>query len=55
MPAENTMAEYARMKESKNEPFEMKAFFDELNVIGSIPITLGRWQMTGVQSFLGQE
>lgn len=52
---ENTMAEYARMKESKNEPFEMKAFFDELNVIGSIPITLGRWQMTGVQSFLGQE
>lgn len=52
---ENTMAEYARMKEAKNEPFEMKAFFDELNVIGSIPITLGRWQMTGVRSFLGQE
>ncbi|TDT43729.1 hypothetical protein CLV90_2852 [Maribacter spongiicola] len=52
---ENTMAEYARMKESKNEPFEMKVFFDELNAIGSIPITLGRWQMTGVQSFLGQE
>ncbi|MGO4920198.1 hypothetical protein [Maribacter spongiicola] len=52
---ENTMAEYARMKESKNEPFEMKAFFDELNAIGSIPITLGRWQMTGVTSFLNQE
>ena len=52
---ENTMAEYARMKESKNETFEMKTFFDELNAIGCIPITLGRWQMTGVQSFLGQE
>ncbi len=52
---ENTMAEYARMKESKNEPFEMKAFFDELNAIGCIPITLGRWQMTGVRSFLDKE
>ncbi len=52
---ENTMAEYARMKESKNEPFELRAFFDQLNNIGSIPITLGRWQMTGVSSFLGQE
>jgi len=52
---ENTMAEYARMKEANNEPFEMRAFFDELNSVGSIPITLGRWEMTGVQSFLGQE
>lgn len=52
---ENTMAEYARMKETKNEPFEMRSFFDELNAVGSIPISLGRWEMTGVQSFLGQE
>ncbi len=52
---ENTLAEYARMKGSKNEPFELRAFFDQLNTIGSIPITLGRWQMTGVTSFLGKE
>lgn len=52
---ENTLAEYARMKESKNEPFEMRAFFDQLNAVGNIPITLGRWEMTGVKSFLGQE
>ena len=52
---ENTLAEYARMKESKNEPFEMRAFFDQLNAVGSIPISLGRWEMTGVQSYLGQE
>ncbi len=51
---ENTLAEYARMKEVKNEPFEMRAFFDELNSVGSIPISLGRWEMTGVSSFLGQ-
>ena len=43
------------MKESKNEPFEMRAFFDQLNSVGSIPISLGRWEMTGVQSYLGQE
>ncbi|MDC6405302.1 MULTISPECIES: hypothetical protein [Maribacter] len=52
---ENTMAEYARMKEAKNKPFEMRAFFDELNSVGSIPISLGRWQMTGVENYLGQE
>jgi hypothetical protein len=52
---ENTLAEYARMKELKNEPFEMRAFFDQLNAIGNIPISLGRWEMTGVQSYLGQE
>jgi hypothetical protein len=52
---ENTMAEYARMKEANNEPFEMRAFFDELNSVGSIPISLGRWQMTGVENYLGQE
>ncbi|MEL7001933.1 MAG: hypothetical protein AAFN93_04265 [Bacteroidota bacterium] len=44
---ENTLAEYARQKELKNEPFEVKSFFDELNSIGNIPMALGRWQMTG--------
>ncbi len=50
---ENTLAEYARVKAARNEPFEMRAFFDELNSVGSIPISLGRWQMTGVQTYLG--
>ena len=52
---ENTMAEYAKMKEAKNEPFKMRAFFDQLNSVGSIPISLGRWEMTGVDSFLDQK
>lgn len=43
---ENAMAEYARMKESRNENFEMKDFFDRLNSIGNIPISLGKWEMT---------
>lgn len=49
---ENTLGEYARMKESNNEPFEMRQFFDQLNSIGNIPISLGRWEMTGIKSFI---
>ena len=44
---ENAMAEYARMHELENKPFVIKDFFDALNSIGNIPISLGHWQMTG--------
>ena len=44
---ENCMAEYARAKELTDEKFEMKYFFDELNSIGNIPVSLTQWQMTG--------
>jgi hypothetical protein len=43
---ENAMAEYARIKETDEEPFQLKDFFDTLNSIGNIPISLGQWQMT---------
>ncbi|MDW3646384.1 MAG: hypothetical protein R8P61_04965 [Bacteroidia bacterium] len=49
---EAAMADYARIKEGKGESFELKAFFDELNSIGNIPIALGHWQMTGVDEHL---
>ncbi len=49
---ENAMADYARMKELKNEPFEMQAFFDQLNAIGNIPISLGRWELTNTKTFI---
>ncbi len=49
---ENTMAEYARMKEGRNEAFQVKEFFDLLNSIGCIPISLGQWQMTGDDAHL---
>ncbi len=48
---ENALAEYARLRESKGEPFRLKDFFDRLNSIGNIPISLGHWEMTG----LGEE
>lgn len=44
---ENTLADYARIKELQSEPFVLKDFFDTLNSIGNIPIVLGHWQMTG--------
>jgi hypothetical protein len=44
---ENTLAEFAKMKESNNEPFQIKAFLDHLNAVGNIPISLGNWEMTG--------
>lgn len=42
---EDAMAEYARLNEGN---FKLKEFFDQLNSIGSIPIALGKWQMTGI-------
>jgi hypothetical protein len=47
---ENAMAEYARKQESQNEPFVLKTFFDTLNAIGNIPMSLGHWQMTGLKN-----
>lgn len=46
---ENTLAEYARMKESIGQEIKIKDFFDQLNAIGNIPIALGQWEMTGVR------
>ena len=39
----------ARLQESKNEAFQLKDFFDRLNAIGNIPISLGNWEMTGME------
>ncbi|MEM8890175.1 MAG: DUF885 family protein, partial [Bacteroidota bacterium] len=49
---EAAMADYARIKEGEGEDFELKAFFDEINAMGNIPISLGHWQMTGVDEHL---
>lgn len=49
---ESAMAEYARRKELGNDPFHLKDFFDDLNVIGNIPISLGYWEMTGSDDIL---
>lgn len=51
---EKAMAEYAKRHEEQNKPFVLKSFFDELNEIGSIPISLGHWQLTGDKKQLEQ-
>ena len=41
------MTEYARIKELKEEPFKVKDFFDRMNEIGCIPVSLGRRELLG--------
>lgn len=49
---ESAMMDFAKMKEMKNEPFKVIDFFDQLNAVGNIPISLGHWQMTGKNEHL---
>ncbi|MEM7110416.1 MAG: hypothetical protein AAF519_19465, partial [Bacteroidota bacterium] len=51
---ENAMADYARMKELNQEEFQLKDFFDQINAIGNIPISLGHWQLTHNNQHLKQ-
>ena len=44
---EETLADYARQVELRGEEFELRDFFDRLNAIDSIPISLGNWELTG--------
>ena len=47
---ENALADYARLQEQEEGPFQVKNFFDGLNAIGNIPISLGHWELTGVDN-----
>jgi hypothetical protein len=46
------MADYARIQEEKEAPFELRRFFDQINSMGNIPISLGHWEMTGTDGHL---
>ena len=46
---EKTLADYAKQKEDRNEPFSLREFFDALNATDSIPIAMSRWEMTGLR------
>jgi hypothetical protein len=49
---EAALADYARIQELQGKEFKTKDFFDTLNSIGNIPISLGHWQMTGENNHL---
>ena len=44
---EEAMADFAKQKELKGEAFSIKEFFDSINTMGCIPLSLERWQLTG--------
>jgi hypothetical protein len=44
---EQTLADYAKQVEDRGEDFNLRDFFDRLNTIDSIPISLGHWELTG--------
>jgi len=44
------MADLARVREAEGQPFGLKEFFDRLNAMGNIPMALGHWEMTGVDT-----
>jgi len=49
---ERTLADYARIREERGEPFSLRQFFDALNATDSIPISLSRWEMTGLDDMI---
>ena len=46
---EQTLMDYAKQVEIAGGEFNLRDFFDRLNRIDSIPISLGRWELTGVK------
>ncbi len=49
---EQVMADYARKLELEGQDFRVMDFFDGLNSMGNIPISLGHWEMTGVKELV---
>jgi hypothetical protein len=49
---ESTLADYAKLIEQRGENFQLRHFFDRLNKIDSIPTSLARWEMTGLDDML---
>jgi hypothetical protein len=44
---DTALAQKAKLDEEQGRDFVLKSFFDQLNSIGGIPITLGTWELTG--------
>jgi hypothetical protein len=49
---ENALADYALQLENEDKTFIPKDFFDQLNKIGNIPVSLAHWEMTGSKKAL---
>jgi len=45
---ERTLADYARLLEARGEDLRLRDFLDRLHDIDSIPVSLARWELTGL-------
>lgn len=45
---ESAIMDVARLQELGKEPFQIRAFLDQFNALGNIPVALAHWEMTGV-------
>jgi hypothetical protein len=45
---ERTLADYSRQLEARGENLRLRDFFDRLHAIDSIPVSLARWELTGL-------
>lgn len=45
---ERTLADYGKQLEDRRQEFGMKDFLDRLNAIDCIPMSLARWELTGL-------
>ena len=51
---ERTLADYAKQVEEEGGEFRLGEFFDRLNEVDSIPISLARWEITGLDDEIRQ-
>ena len=45
---EQLLAEYGKQVEERGETFVLEDFFSRFNALGNIPMSLIRWEMTGL-------
>ena len=45
---------YAKSKEQSDSQGLLRSYFDGLNAIGNIPVSLGQWELTGSSALIDE-
>jgi hypothetical protein len=51
---EHTLMAYAKSKEQSDSQGLLRSYFDGLNAIGNIPVSLGQWELTGSSALIDE-
>ena len=51
---EHTLMAYAKSKEQSGSQGILRSYFDGLNAIGNIPVSLGQWELTGSSALIDE-